>query len=71
MEYTAAASWSVSQQSLVATPTGNTNGFVLEATGLANDSMIPLFTMPADQFASLRTWYGVGSATKDDVTAMS
>jgi len=33
--------------------------------------MIPLFNMPAEQFASLRTWYGVGAATKDDLTQMS
>ena len=33
--------------------------------------MVPLFNMPAEQFASLRTWYGVGSTSLDDVTQMS
>ena len=30
--------------------------------------MTPLFTMPADQFATLRTWYGEGQLTADALT---
>jgi hypothetical protein len=33
--------------------------------------MLPLFDMPADQFGSLRTWYGQGATAIDDVTGMS
>ena len=41
------------------------------APGLANSSMLPLFHMPAEQFASLRTWYGQGATAVDAVTGMS
>jgi hypothetical protein len=32
--------------------------------------MLPLFTMPAVEFASLRTWYGQGTWTVDATTNM-
>ena len=70
MEYTTATSWSLSSQSLVETPTTNSNGFIATDKGLSQFSMLPLFTMPAIQFASLRTWYGQGAWTTDATNNM-
>jgi hypothetical protein len=33
--------------------------------------MLPLFWMPAVEFASLRTWYGQGAWSTDQATSMS
>lgn len=41
------------------------------APALSFSNYVPLFWMPAEQFASLRTWYGQGSTAADDVTGMS
>ena len=71
MEYTAAAgAWTESDASLPMT-TATEDGFTQMAPALANDSYLPLFNMPANAFASLRTWYGQGSTAIDDKTGMS
>jgi hypothetical protein len=41
---------------------------MLANEGLAAGNYTPLFTMPADQFATLRTWYGEGALTADALT---
>jgi len=60
MEYTtgSAVSFTATNGSLV---TGlNTTGFYTGNESLAPGNLTPLFTMPAEQFATLRTWYGEG-----------
>jgi len=47
------------------------SGVIKSAEGLARGNMTPLFTMPADQFATLRTWYGEGAATIDSYTGQT
>ena len=60
MEYTAStlSSFNDSNGSLV--PGAGTGGLIKEDEALAPTSYVPLFTMPANQFATLRTWYGEG-----------
>lgn len=66
MEYTAqGTSFDGSKGSLVPSAEG---GLILANEGLAAGNYTPLFTMPADQFATLRTWYGEGSLVIDPVT---
>jgi hypothetical protein len=51
--------------------TATEDGFTQMAPALANDSYLPLFNMPANAFASLRTWYGAGATGLDPKTGMS
>jgi len=66
MEYTAqGVSFDQSKGSLVASAQG---GVMLVNEGLAAGNYTPHFTMPANQFATLRTWYGEGNLLIDPVT---
>lgn len=64
MEYTAASSWSASAGSLQVN--ASTSGYIEAADALAPVSFLPTLTMPAAQFATLRTWYGRGGVDATD-----
>jgi hypothetical protein len=70
MEYTtdAATTFSTATGSLVQGL--YTTGFVTGNEALSL-SMTPLFTMPANQYATLRTWYGEGVLSNDLVSGQS
>jgi hypothetical protein len=51
--------------------TATNDGYTQVDPALSNDSNLPLFNMPANAFASLRTWYGAGSTSIDPKTGMS
>jgi len=44
------------------------NGLQLKTDSVAFTNMTPLFTMPAGDFATLRTWYGEGQEVLNTVT---
>lgn len=70
MEYTASAvtSFVTTNGSLVP---GAGNGIIKDAEALDAGNFTPLFTMPAAQFATLRTWYGEGAIAVDSMTQQS
>jgi hypothetical protein len=61
MEYTTAASFSAATGSLG--ENGSSTGYVAAGVGASRGTYLPHFAAPADQFATLRTWYGDGAAT--------
>jgi|TARA_B110001450_G_scaffold138902_1_gene130184 hypothetical protein len=61
MEYTASTSTTfVPKNGSLVKGAGNADGVITADEALAAGNMVPLFTMPAEQFATLRTWYGEG-----------
>jgi hypothetical protein len=38
---------------------GSNDGFILGTEGVVRGNFVPRFDMPANQFATLRTWYGL------------
>jgi len=62
MEYTATSNGSEFDSKLGSLATAATSstlvGYESLTSGLTYGTYIPKFTMPADQFATLRTWYG-------------
>lgn len=71
MEYTASAATTFSATNGSLVPGLNTTGFYTGNESLAAGNMTPLFTMPAEQYATLRTWYGEGALTNDGMTGQS
>jgi len=63
MEYTGkAATYSAVNGAL--TMSATTDGTQLATAAINNSNYVPLFNMPANQFATLRTWYGKGYTTE-------
>lgn len=70
MEYTSGSgNFAIASQSLQGSAASA--GFQQLAPALSLTTMLPLFWMPADQFGSLRTWYGQGAAVTDVATQQS
>jgi len=75
MEYTVGPSATYTQfnaasGSLVAAKA--TDGYNTANEAVAGPTvMVPLFTMPGEQFATLRTWYGEGELKIDTTTGAS
>ena len=70
MEYTASSTTSFVAANGSLVP-GAGSGLIKEAEALDAGNMTPLFTMPAEQFATLRTWYGEGAIAVDTMTQQS
>ena len=70
MEYTASSTTSFVAANGSLVP-GAGSGLIKEAEALDAGNMTPLFTMPAEQFATLRTWYGEGAVAVDTMTQQS
>jgi len=67
MEYTAQATSTLATGTLaMGAPT--TAGDFAGTEGLNVVNYVPLFNMPAAQFASLRTWYGAGFTVPGSAT---
>jgi len=64
MEFTSTAttvSYSAAQGSLQDSEATAQDGYIFPASAVTKGTYIPRFNMPADQFATLRTWYGEAS----------
>jgi len=70
MEYTGTAAAYVASAGNLSF--GSTTAGALAVTDALNVvNMVPLFNMPAEQFATLRTWYGAGYTVPGTANAPS
>jgi hypothetical protein len=66
MEFTSTAetvSYLAAQGSLQSSEATAQDGYIFPASAVTKGTYIPRFNMPADQFATLRTWYGEASVS--------
>lgn len=63
MEYTTGAASADLASLGYLSQNGAVDGYVTSSVALQQSTFVPLFNMPAAQFATLRTWYGSGGAT--------
>jgi len=71
MEYTADTQTNINNETVKSGSLSiaeDTTGLIKATDALANGNMTPLFTMPGDSFATLRTWYGEGAMAVNAVT---
>jgi len=64
MEFTSTAttvSYTAAQGSLQDSEATAQDGYIFASSAVTKGTYIPRFNMPADQFATLRTWYGEAS----------